>query len=298
MTVKRALLALILLCVSAQATVLYLFWDRTRSGETIAELAGDAQRGAYLAEISGCISCHTDQENGGAFLAGGSKLVSGMGTFYPPNITSDRNAGIGLWNIETFANAVKRGVSPNGLQYYPVFPYWAYSGFSNQDIADLWAAFRTSTPSGFMTPGQKPTFPLGNRRLLNSWARVFGNAVGFEPSTDKSDAWNRGSFIVNGPGACRACHRKQGMFYAWTWKMLIADNSKDDLIHGVPDISPTALRERGWDRKRLIAAFRKGIKSQDSGNRENLAIRLAAFTKRLSDEDLNGLAEYLLDGAE
>lgn len=296
MTVKRAILALISLCVFAQIAVVYLFWGNAPSGDGPADLIGDAKRGAYLAEISGCIACHTDRENGGAFLAGGTKLVSGMGVFYPPNITSDKNTGIGQWDIKTFANAVKQGLTPDGLQYYPVFPYWAYADFTDQDIADLWAAFRTSTPSGFKTAEQQPTFPLRNRRLVNSWIRVFGNTSGFEPRKDKSDSWNRGAFIANGLGACKACHQRRNVFFSWTRKVLFPDKVRDAPLQQIPDISPAALQQRGWDRARLAAALRNGIKAHEDTNGGVLSAIFTDVTKRLSEDDLNNLAEYLLDG--
>ena len=292
-TVKRALLALILFCIIAQLSVLYLFSDRSPSAETPADLVGDAQRGAYLAGISGCITCHTNREDGGAFLAGGAKLVSGMGIFYPPNITSDKNAGIGQWDAKAFARAVRQGVSPNGSQYFPVFPYWAFSDFSDQDIADLWSAFRTSTPSGIKTPSHMPTFPLGNRRVVNSWVRVFGDGSAFKQRTDKSEAWNRGAFIANGPGACMACHDRTTALSSWTLRMLFLN--KFDQAQKIPDISPTALRQRGWNRTKLVAALRKGVKSQDVIDSASIIAVLAEATTRLSEEDLNSLAEYLLD---
>lgn len=82
-------------------------------------LQGDVQRGAYLARVSGCISCHSDFENGGAPLAGGAGLSTEFGTFYPPNLTTDKTHGIGDWTVEEFAKAIRQGISPDGEPYYP-----------------------------------------------------------------------------------------------------------------------------------------------------------------------------------
>lgn len=295
MTLKRTLLALILLCVSAQLTAMYLFRDMRPSEQTLSKLAGDARHGAYLAEISGCTTCHTDRRNGGAFLAGGAGLFSSMGVFYPPNITSDKNAGIGQWDAGTFANAVRQGIAPDGSRYFPVFPYWAYSGFSDQDMADLWSAFRTSTPSGIEAPGHAPAFPFTDRRLVNAWVRVFEGGSSFEPRTDRSEAWNRGAFIANGPGACIACHDRTNALSFRTLRMLFPDNLRH--ARKIQDISPAALRQRGWNRPKLVSALRRGIKSQDVIDSASVTAVLAGITTRLSEEDLNGLAEYLLDGA-
>jgi hypothetical protein len=107
---------------------------------------GDAERGAYLARASGCVSCHTNAAAKGLALAGGAPLDTPFGTFVPPNITPHTTAGIGAWTIQDFARAVRQGISPEGDPYYPVFTYSFYAGFTDQEIADLWEAFRTVPP--------------------------------------------------------------------------------------------------------------------------------------------------------
>src|SRR6187402_414003 len=62
-------------------------------------LVGDVARGNYLIVLGGCVACHTDAANGRAFLSGGAGLVTPFGTFVPPNITSDPEAGIGDWTL-------------------------------------------------------------------------------------------------------------------------------------------------------------------------------------------------------
>ncbi|MGI9408861.1 MAG: cytochrome C, partial [Hyphomicrobiaceae bacterium] len=63
----------------------------------VTDLQGDAQRGKYLVIAAGCIACHTDFKAKGEFLAGGAALKTPFGTFYAPNITSDKTYGIGGW---------------------------------------------------------------------------------------------------------------------------------------------------------------------------------------------------------
>ena len=97
--------------------------------------------GAYLARMAGCIACHTNTKDAGAPLAGGLALKTKFGTFYSPNLTTDKEHGIGSWTVDDFSRAVRLGVSPDDEPYYPAFPYPFYSKLSDQDIADLWAAF-------------------------------------------------------------------------------------------------------------------------------------------------------------
>jgi hypothetical protein len=86
-------------------------------------------------------------------------LTRPFGTFVPPNITPHREAGIGRWTIQDFARAVRQGVSPEGDPYYPVFTYSFYAGFTDQDIADLWEAFRTVPPVAMQPRRMTSGFP-------------------------------------------------------------------------------------------------------------------------------------------
>jgi hypothetical protein len=71
-----------------------IVWPIGKEVEEIA-LFGDVNKGAYLARASGCIACHTNAEEGGAPLAGGAPLKTDFGTFYPPNLTTDPDYGMG-----------------------------------------------------------------------------------------------------------------------------------------------------------------------------------------------------------
>ena len=107
---------------------------------------GSLKKGEYVFNASGCASCHsspdTTQEEK-LVLTGGRAFPSPFGTFYAPNISMDKVNGIGAWSEKDFVNAVRHGVSPKGKHYYPSFPYTAYANMTDQDIADLWAYFKS-----------------------------------------------------------------------------------------------------------------------------------------------------------
>ena len=63
-------------------------------------------------------------------LGGGLALKSPFGTFYPPNISSDPNDGIGGWTEAQFITAMTKGTSPAGEHLYPAFPYTSYQRIS------------------------------------------------------------------------------------------------------------------------------------------------------------------------
>lgn len=95
-----------------------------------------AQRGEYLAHISGCIGCHKDD------LAGG-KISQGPPDWPPAsNITP---AGIGDWSEEDFRNALK-GVRPDGTALHPAMP-WEYTAqLADADVEALWAWTKALEP--------------------------------------------------------------------------------------------------------------------------------------------------------
>ncbi len=137
------------------------------------QLDGNVDRGAYLARASGCIACHSDFEAGGAPLAGGAPVRTDFGTFYPPNLTTDPDHGLGAWSISDFARAVRQGVSPEGDPYYPTFTYPFYTEFTDQDIVDLWAAFQTVPAVPEPSPEHDTGFPFDQRWGLKLWRAAY-----------------------------------------------------------------------------------------------------------------------------
>ena len=135
-------------------------------------LVGDATRGAYLIRLGDCVSCHTDGRGGGAELAGGEALKTLFGTFYAPNITSDKTAGIGGWTLAQFSNAISNGEGPQG-HLYPVFPYENYTLMSDQEVADIYAALMATTPDSKPSKAHDVGFPFNVRLALAGWKNLF-----------------------------------------------------------------------------------------------------------------------------
>ena len=121
------------------ASALLLAAALVLGGRAVAQevTAEAAARGAYLFAAADCASCHTDAKNGGAPLGGGRALKTAFGTFFTPNISSDREHGIGAWSDSQFIKAFRKGVSPDGRDYYPAFPYTSFTGMTDRDLLDL-----------------------------------------------------------------------------------------------------------------------------------------------------------------
>lgn len=261
----------------------------------LAQLTGDPARGAYLARMSGCIACHTDVKNGGAPLAGGVKLPTSFGTFYSPNITTDAANGIGAWNVEMFAKAVRQGISPEGRPYYSAFPYPFYAKLSDQDVADLWAAFQTVPAVQTPSRPHEMMFPFNVRAGLKLWRAAFLNLEPFKNVPEKSEAWNRGKFIVKGPAHCGACHTPRNFIGARQAEQFL--HGEDNLPGGdkAPPITTAALVAAGWTKSDITTALRTGIMPDGDVFGGSMSEVVREGTAFMTDEDLDAIATYLMD---
>ena len=141
-------------------------------------------------------------------------LKSPFGTFYAPNISPDRNDGIGAWNEANFITAMWKGTSPDGSHYYPVFPYTSYQRMRMEDVRDLFAYLQTLPPEqGKVREHDLPTL-LKFRRLLGGWKFLVLDGRPFTPDPSKPSEWNRGAYLVNGPAHCAECHSPRNVLGA------------------------------------------------------------------------------------
>lgn len=258
-------------------------------------LTGDVSRGAYLARASGCIACHTNAE-GGSPLAGGVELDTPFGTLFSPNLTTDKEHGIGDWNVEQFAVAVRQGISPEGQPYYPAFTYPFYADFSDQDIVDLWSAFQTVPPVDAPSRQPEMAFPFNQRAALKLWRGLYQFDPQTEPVEGKSDAWNRGRWLVEGATHCAACHTTRNLLGGR--KIDTAKFAGSDMLPGggkAPPIDTATLTDRGWDASSLAYALQTGITPSGDAFGNAMGEVVLFGTQFLSTDDLAAMAEYLMD---
>ncbi|MBN9230312.1 MAG: c-type cytochrome [Legionella sp.] len=167
------------------------------------------KRGEYLAKMGDCISCHTNVEARTPAYAGGLPLNTPFGTFYSPNITPDKETGIGNWTEKDFIRALKEGRDPKGRNYFPVFPYYYFSRVTDDDARALYAYFMSIPP--VKQENKSLPFPFnvpGARLSLWGWNFLFFFPEDRDFVYDKSQSpeWNRGRYIVDSLGHCSMCH--------------------------------------------------------------------------------------------
>jgi mono/diheme cytochrome c family protein len=263
------------------------------TGPAVAASDGNAERGAYVLRLAGCATCHTAPKDG-KFLAGGRELKSPFGSFFPPNITPDRDTGIGEWNDKDFVQALRHGKSPEGKPYYPAFPYTSYTRMAPQDMLDLKAYLDTVEPVRNPVPDHKLRFPFSVRAGMSIWRALFFDTEVPPPNPDQSAAWNRGAYIVNGPGHCGECHTPRNVLGAMQRELSFSGNPQGPDNKPVPNITGHAKRGiKDWSGDDIVSFLEIGITPDGDFAGGAMTDVIEDATSKLTATDLAAIATYL-----
>lgn len=123
------------------------------------------ERGKYLVTIGGCNDCHTPGHFFGkpdlSRQLGGSEVgfeLPNLGVFYGPNLTMDKDTGIGGWTDAQIAKALTRGIRPDGRQLAPIMPWQALAVLTKADVGAIIGYLKSLPPVRNKVPG--PFGPL------------------------------------------------------------------------------------------------------------------------------------------
>ena len=251
----------------------------------------DLENGKVMFYAGGCASCHAStRQRDATRLGGGLALESRFGTFYAPNISPDRDDGIGRWNEADFITALWKGTSPQGQHYYPAFPYTSYQRIALDDARDLFAYLRTlPAVAGKAQPHQVP-FPLNWRRLLGGWKFLFLDGQPFRPDPSKSAQWNRGAYLVNGPGHCAECHSPRNLLGGIEAGMRFAGGPDIEGKGWVPNITQKGLAD--YSEKDIAYLLETG-QTPDGDSVGGAMTAVIRNTSQLPAADREAMAVYL-----
>ena len=196
------------------------------------------EKGEYLLHAAGCISCHTADEDDAVPLAGGRALETPFGTFYPPNITPDRQTGIGDWTDEDFLNALWDGISPNGKHYYPAFPYTSYTGMTKVDALAIKAYLFSRQPVSRVNRENDLPWYMFTRLAPGAWKLLNFESKRFEPDPGRGDDWNRGAYLVRHLAHCGECHTPRNQLGKLLSGRELTGNPEGPGGKKIPDITP------------------------------------------------------------
>ncbi|HXP32234.1 MAG TPA: cytochrome c [Stellaceae bacterium] len=251
------------------------------------------ERGAYIFAAAGCVSCHTDVKHHGTPLAGGRPLSTPFGTFYSPNITADRQHGIGGWSLADFKRALRDGKDDDGDFLFPVFPYPSYTGMTDQDIADLYAYLMTQPPSAQADKPHEVKFPFGFRPLQRFWRYLFFNEGPLAAVPDQSAEWNRGRYLVEAVAHCEECHTPRNFLGALDRSRAFAGNPQGPDGQKAPNITPDPATGIGkWSIDDITTVLASGM-TPDFDSVGGGMGEVVAGTEKLTDTDRHAIAVYV-----
>jgi mono/diheme cytochrome c family protein len=260
------------------------------AGESDPQEFTEIERGRYLAILSDCASCHTVPGSNRPF-AGGRAIETPFGNIVAPNITPDPETGIGSWSDEAFDAAVRGGIRRNGSRLYPAMPYNAYTKMSRSDVLAIRAYLNTVTPVRNAVEANTLPFPFNIRASLRVWNALYFKAGEYRTDPHQSAEWNRGAFLVDGPGHCGACH---------TPKTFLGGDKTDQYLRGAwlqgwssPDITNDARVGLGsWSQQDLVAYLKSGHNRVTAATGP-MGEAVTLSTTFMTDPDLKAIATYL-----
>jgi len=167
------------------------------------------ERGRYLTTLGSCQGCHTAP--GEEPFAGGRGLETPFGIIYTPNITFESETGLGRWSKDDFRRAMHEGRRRDGQRLYPAFPYPHFAKMPHEDVDAIYDYLSTLDRVKKETPETSLPFPFNQRFLLAGWNWLFFERGIFREDREQSPEWNRGAYIVEGPGHCAGCHTPKNL---------------------------------------------------------------------------------------
>lgn len=260
-----------------------------------AQVTDQVARGAYLARIANCVACHTAP--GGAPMAGGLTLQTGVGTVYSTNITPDADTGLGRYSLDDFDRAVRHGQARDGRRLYPAMPYTAYAKMTRDDVAALYAWLRSDVkPVRQANRETKLDWPYSMRWLLVPWNWLNLRSDPVRADAKQGEAWRRGAYIVQAVAHCGACHTPRGMLYG---EKGIDERSRHFLsgavVEGWSATNLTGDKLTGlgaWSKADVVEYLHTG-RNAHATSFGPMSTVIASSTQYMNAADLDAVATYL-----
>lgn len=258
--------------------------------------SANLENGKLIYTVGGCHSCHKPAAEGadGELPSGGTPLKTPIGTFYPPNITPDKDTGIGAWTDIQFVNAMQRGIAPDGTHLIPAFPYTSYARMKAEDVLDLKAYLLSLTPVKVENKTNEVIAQPLVRRGIGLWKWVGLDTAPWAANPQQSAEWNLGSYLVDGPGHCGECHTPRNIFMASSTSAYLQGGPHPEGKGKVPNLHGLVERGRYKDKADLVLAFQNGellgYDKMSSGGMGAVQTNLS----KLPQEHVEAIADYVL----
>ncbi|WP_292320742.1 cytochrome c [Mesorhizobium sp.] len=254
--------------------------------------ANEIQKGEYLTRAADCVGCHTS--NPSRRFAGGYRVPTPFGDVYSTNISPDQDTGIGRYSEDEFVRAVREGVRRDGTDLYPAMPYDSFARMSREDVLAIRTYLLAQTPIIQPRPQNTLPFPFNQRWALGLWKLANYRPGSFTPDRSRSQAWNRGAYLVDVLGHCGACHTPRNVTFgededrklaggaAGIWQ---AFNITGDKTTGIG----------GWSDDELFRFLKTGAAPGKAYASGPMAETVMNSLQHLSDDDIRAIVAYVRD---
>lgn len=247
------------------------------------------ERGRYLTAAGNCQGCHTMHEE--EAFAGSRGLGTPFGVIYTPNITFDPETGLGHWTKDDFWRALHEGRARDGSRLYPAFPYPHFTKMPREDVDAIYDYLSTLPRVRKEKPENELWFPLSWRALMGVWNWLFFESGTYEPDPQRSAEWNRGAFLVEGPGHCAGCHTEKNL--------LGADKGDRHLKGGLLEnwFAPNIRGGRNggledWSENQIVEFLKTG-RNEHTAAFSIMSEVIGYSTQYMKPSDLHAIATYL-----
>lgn len=254
------------------------------------------EKGEYVARLGDCVACHSVAGN--PPFSGGLEMATPMGSIFATNITPDKRSGIGNYSLDDFDRAVRQGVAADGHRLYPAMPYPSFSKFSDDDVKALYAFFMKGvTPADVPNKQSEIPWPLNMRWPLALWNAAFADSAPYQPRPGQDEQWNRGAYIVQGPGHCGSCHTPRSI----TMNEKALDERSPAYLSGalIDGWYAPSLRQDPniglgrWSEPEIVQYLKTGrnVHSVVTGS---MTEAFNNSTQYMTDNDLGAISDYLV----
>jgi nicotinate dehydrogenase subunit B len=255
--------------------------------------AATLERGRELAALGNCVTCHTSAQ--GKPNAGGLGIQTPFGTVYSTNLTPDPQTGIGLWSQQAFNRAMREGISRDGHHLYPAFPYTSFTRINDEDLTALYGWLMSQEPVRQATPETKLAFPFSLRPLMAFWNALYlttgPSAKPVQTEVERSPAWLRGEYLVNGLGHCSACHTSRDALGGERSGLAYLSGATVDGWQA-PALNARSPSPVPWTETAFYDYLRNGH-SAEHGSASGPMAPVIRQLAQVSDADISAMAHYL-----
>jgi Cytochrome C oxidase, cbb3-type, subunit III len=261
-------------------------------------------RGKYLyRHIAACNDCHSERD----FIRFGGPVIDGRegagsvfplelglpGTIVAPNITPDRETGVGNWTDGEIIRAIREGISRDGRALFPLMPYTDFRQMSDDDVYAIVAYMKTLRPLKNALPRSQIDFPVS--MLIKSLPQPAGRVV----SVNRTNPLKYGQYLVTLAG-CRNCHTPMERGQREREKLLAGGQLFRTRMGTVVSANITPDKDTGmgnWSEQDFLNEFYQYRKYAEQGSPkvgpEGFTLMPWLAFSQLQEEDLKAIFVFL-----